>query len=555
MFDLFKFEDYCPVVLKIKTKLHGVQPFKLRKYQLRYLKHLREDFPDGIIRSINLKPRQAGWSTLIAGINMHAMATRFNERGIMLADKFARTSDVHGIYSTFVDNMDKSILPMLSANNTEEIVFDNPNRLERAKNPGLGSSVKSETAQDPNAGRSGTRMFAHLTEYAFYPYAAQIDEGVQNSVPLAPGTRIFKESTANGMGGDGLSFYEQWMAAERGDYIYKPFFVAWYEIDDYQLPIPLGFKLNKTEIELVTRCPEITDANLVWRRLKISEYANDPESSLAPEERFKQDFPSHPEEAFLSTGRPVFDTEKLKNQINELRNNPPPRVKIVIAQPNLKMFAELLTVYFVPEKGRKYFIGADVAEGLEIGDSSSAHIIDDNHRQVAKFHGKIDADLFGRVLVELARIYNNALIVPEKNNMGATTLNAIKQMGYLRVYVTAIEDELEQSKETSKLGWITTAKSKQKMINKLISSHRDDDNQILDIDLLREMLTIVREPNGDIVLNGKDRTVAVCLALMGTTQAFEPAKIFDPNKKEKLVFETKDLSRDRILKMEKQKYD
>lgn len=551
MFDLFKFEDYCPAVLKIKTKLHGVQPFKLRKYQLRYLKHLKEDFPDGIIRSINLKPRQAGWSTLIAGLNMHAMATRFNERGIMLADKFARTNDVHGIYSTYVDNMPKSILPMISANNSEEIVFDNPNRFDRVRNPGLGSSLKSETAQDPNAGRSGTRMFAHLTEYAFYPYATQVDEGVQNSVPLAKGTRIFKESTANGMGGDGLSFYEQWMASERGDYIYKPFFVAWYEIDDYQMRVPLGFKLNKAEIELVTRCPEITDANLVWRRLKISEYASDPESSLSPEERFKQDFPSYPEEAFLSTGRPVFDTDKLKNQIDSLRRSPPPKVSIKIVQPNLKMFADLLTVYFVPEKGRKYFIGADVAEGLEIGDSSSAHIIDDNHRQVAKFHGKIDPDLYGRVLVELAKIYNNALIVPEKNNMGHTTLNAIKDEGYLRVYMTAIEDELEQSKETAKLGWVTTVKSKQKMINKLIASHRDDENQILDIDLLREMLTIVREANGDVVLNGKDRTVAVCLALMGTTQAYEPAKITDPDKKERLILTTRDATRERIARMEK----
>jgi hypothetical protein len=552
LFDLTNFTHYAPAALVIKTKLHGLRPFKLRKYQLRYLEHLKNDFPDGIIRSISLKPRQAGWSTLIAGINMHAMATRFNERGIMLADKFSRTNDVHGIYSAFVDNMPRCLLPMIDANNTEEISFDNPNKDKRLTHPGLGSSVKSETAQDPNAGRSGTRMFAHLTEYAFYPYAASVDEGVQNSVPLAKGTRIFKESTANGMGGHGESYYEQWMAAERGDYIYKPFFVAWYEIDDYQLPVPLGFRLNKTEIELVTRCPEITDANLVWRRLKISEYSKDRESSLAPDERFKQDFPSYAEEAFLSSGRPVFDLDKVKQQIDYLKNDSPKPVNIKITQEHLRMFPELLTVYATPIKGKKYFIGADVAEGLEVGDSSSAFIMDDDHRQVAIFHGKIDPDLYGRVLVELAKIYNSALLIPEKNNMGHTTLNAIKQMGYLKVYMTAIEDELEDSKETSKLGWVTTSKSKQKMINGFIGSFRDDEIEVLDVNLLREMMSITREPNGDIVLNGKDRTVAACLALIGTTQVYEAATVFDPNKKERLIFEKKDKSREQIMK-EKQR--
>ncbi len=551
MFNIHNFEHYAPSCLRIKTKLSGIQPFKLRQYQLRYLHHLKSDFPDGIIRSMNLKPRQAGWSTLIAGINVHAMNTRFNERGIMLADKFSRTEDVHGIYSTMVDHLPLAVRPMIDTNNTEEISFDNPNRDKRLLNPGLGSSVVSETAQDKYAGRSGTRMFAHLTEYAFYPYAMSIDEGVQNSVPLARGTRIFKESTANGMGGVGESFYDQWMAAERGEYIYKPFFVSWFEIDDYQLTVPLGFRLNKAEIELVSRCPAITDANLVWRRLKISEYSKDRESNLPPEERFKQDFPSYAEEAFLSTGRPVFDVEKVKKQIELLKREPPKEIEVKITQKYLMMFPDLLTIFAAPVKGKKYFIGADVSEGLEVGDSSSAFIMDDDHKQVGLFHGKIDPDLFGRVLVELAKIYNNALLIPEKNNMGHTTLNAIKDEGYLRVYMTAVEDEVEDSRETAKLGWVTTSKSKQKLLNGFISSYRDDEVTILDINLLREMLGITREPSGDVVLNGKDRTVGVSLALMGTTQVYEPATVYTPGKKERIMFEDKDVSRERLLKMEK----
>lgn len=548
MANILNFEWYANNVLKIKTKIHGVQPFKLRKYQLRYLQHLKEDFPDGIIRSISLKPRQAGWSTLIAGINTHAMATKSNERGIMLADKFSRTNDVHGIYSHFVSNLPKPLCPMIDKHNGDEIYFDNPDKDARIECPGLGSGFKSETAQDKNAGRSGTRKWVHMTEYAFYPYAESVDEGVQNSVPLARGTRIFKESTANGMAGDGESYYNQWCAAEANESIYKAFFVAWYEIDDYQLPVPRGFILNKTEIDLLARCPEITHANLVWRRLKISEYSKGTESSLTPEERFKQDFPSYPEEAFLSTGRPVFDMERLKNHINFLRQNPPPIIKVNFTRPHLSMYPNLLTVFKAPEKGKKYSIGADVAEGIEGGDASHAKVIDTDMNEVAFFHGQLDPDHFGKVLVELAQIYNNATIVPEVNNMGISTLHAIKETGYLRVYMREIKDEIDSAKVTLKMGWRTTVSSKQQMLNTLIASYRDTNIRLLDADTLREMLRLTRKDDGNVDLGGKDRVVATCLAIIGLGQIYESATVYDPNKAHKVMYETKDLSRELILK-------
>lgn len=551
MIDLHNFEQYSRAALKINTKVHGLRPFVLRKYQLRYLQHLKEDFPDRIIRSVSLKPRQAGWSTLIAGINTHKMATQFNERGIMLADKFARTNEVHGIYSTFVNNIPLPIRPMIDKNNGDEILFDNPNKDQRTVKQGLGSGFKSETAQDPNAGRSGTRKWAHLTEHAFYPHALEIDEGVQNSIPLAPGTRIFKESTANGMAGDGEAFYVLWEAAQRRETIYKPFFVAWYEIDDYQLQVPPGFILNATEADLVRRCPQITHANLSWRRLKISEYSKTSDSALTPEERFKQDFPSYPEEAFLSTGRPVFDMDKLKNLINEYRSDPPQVRAVKFTKPYLSMYPKFLTVLEIPKDGSRYFIGADVAEGIEGGDASHAKILDQNLNEVAFFHGHLDPDHFGKVLVELAKIYRNALIVPEMNNMGHTTLQAIKEEDYLRVYMREVTDEIEDHKETSKMGWRTTSATKQKMLNGLIAAFRDDEINIRDVDTLREMLRVTRGDTGDVELNGKDRVVATCLALIGATQVYEPAKVFDPYKKHKVIFETKDLFREKMLKGER----
>ena len=544
---LLDFSWYADNVLKIQTKTQGMQPLKLRKSQKRFINHLQEDYPDGIIRSISLKPRQAGWSTLIAGINTHKMATSFYEKGIMLADKFARTQEVHGIYQTYVNNIPLKIRPMMAKNNSDEIFFDNPDTASRVEIPGLGSGFRSETAQDPNAGRSGTRKWAHLTEYAFYPYADSVDEGIQNSIPLAKGTRIFKESTAYGMSGIGESFYVQWQAAVNGDSIYKPFFVAWYEIDDYAIQTPRGFILTKQEIELLKRCPDITNENLVWRRLKLKEYSAGTESIFTPEERFCQDFPSYPEEAFLSTGRPVFDLNRLKDHINKSRQSPPELLTVKLSKQYLTMYPQFLKVFKVPVPNHKYVIGADVAEGVETGDFSNAFVLDsETMEEVAVFHGHLDPDHFGNALVDLAEVYNKALIVPEINNMGSTTLQAIKDRDYLRVYMRAVFDELEESKESLKMGWRTTRANKQTMLSKLVSFYRDQEIKINSVDLLKEMMNLNRESDGDVELTGKDRVVGACLACIGLTQLYEPAKVNVPGKPIKVHFENKDLYRDKV---------
>lgn len=549
--DIYNFQEYSQEALKIQTKSQGLQSFKLRRIQLKYLQHLKDDFPNGIIRSICLKPRQAGWSTLIAGINFHKCVTQYSHRGLVMADKFARTNAVHSIYSTFLDNLPNQLRPMVARTNSEGILFDNPVMEDRIKKPGLFSGFLTETALDPNAGKSSSRQWAHLSEYAFYNSASEIDQSVQNSIPIAKGTAIFKESTAWGMGGVGEAFYLQWQAAVRNDYIYKPFFVPWYEIDDYSLQVPRNFILNKEELELIKVCPEITNENLAWRRAKLSEIMANADSGLSASEIFCEDFPSWPEQAFLSSGRPVFDTVKLKIDINNLLANPPQELKIKITQITLSKYPHMLKVYNMPQKGMKYSIGADVSEGLIEGDFSHAKVLDENFIEVAHFHGKLDPDEFGRVLVELAKIYNEAILVPEKNNMGHTTIVAIKDAGYRKIYMTSIQDELPEDKFKNKLGWRTTAQNKMKMLNGLIASYRDDEIKILDINTLREMISLVRGERGDVILNSKDRIVGTCLALIGFSQIFEKAKVFDPSKKERLQLENKDLFRDKVLNKKK----
>jgi hypothetical protein len=552
MSKLFEFEWYAGKCLKIITKTKGLQPFELRDYQKRYLRHLREDFPGGIVRSIVLKPRQAGFSTLIAGINTHRMATEFHYKVILLADKHDRTNAVHKIYSTFVSNLPDEVKPMITTDNTEEIFFANPNKAERKTRPGLGSGIASETANDPHAGRSETRLGAHLTEAAFYQYPDSIDEGIHNSIPLTAGSFICKESTAFGVTGTGEAFYNLWNAAEAKDSIYRAYFVGWFEIPDYSIPTPPGFILSKSEVEIIKQTPAITNENLAWRRLKLSEYSSGTEKIFTPEERFKQDFPSYPEEAFLSTGRPVFDQAKLKAHINEMTMHPAALIDVKIKKPWLALYPQMLKVFKVPVPGRRYSIGGDVAEGVETGDYSNAPVIDaETQEEVAVFHGHLDPDHFGNVLVDLAEVYNNAIIVPEMNNMGHTTLEAIKKRGYLRVWMRSVVDEVEKSKETLKMGWRTTVSTKQQMISRFVARYRDGDVKIWDVSLLREMMACARESDGNVEITGKDRVAGMCLALMGLDQLYANAVVTDPNKKQQIRFEKKDMFRDVVLSKKK----
>lgn len=551
---LAKLQDYyyySQNFQKINTKLNGLQKFKLREYQLNFFKFLFDI--EGPKRAIVLKPRQAGFSTICASYFTHQMSTQMNYKCIALADKKGRTAEIAGMYKTFIDSLPEEIKPMIALKNTEQVSLDNPNELDRAMNKGLGSSVKFETGQDPNAGRSGTRKGAHISEVAFIRYMNEIDEGVANSIPLDPSTTIIKESTANGRAGIGKPFFDLWQAAKRGESIYKPFFVGWYEIDDYQIEPIRGFKPTKYEKEILKKYPSIIEANLMWRRLKLSEYLGDDEIEiLSPEERFKQDFPLDDEEAFLSTGAPVFPVDAVNELSNRLNNN---KISDIKDRLNLDSFLlknhwEGLQIYVPPRRGQEYFIGADVSEGLAMGDASSVAIIDQDYNQVARWHGKIDPDVFGHLLIELGELYNNAVIAPEKNNMGISTVLTIRNAGYGALYRESVEDQVTKQRR-ERYGWITTKFSKMAMLNCAIRILRDKVGKILDIRLAQEMGQVAREENGKVNLNGRDRVVAYCIAVMAREQANLTIRVQKP----KISKETHDTRAHEALKPRKESGD
>jgi intein/homing endonuclease len=140
----------------------------------------------------------------------------------------------------------------------------------------------------------------------------------------------------------------------------------------------------------------------------------------------------------------------------------------------------------------------DVAEGLEHGDYSSADVLElPSGMQVAQWHGHIAPDLYGNMLYHLGKWFNNALLGVEVNNHGLTTLVTLRDMNYPNLYVQHnIDDRGSNEKETKKIGWATTSKSKPYIIDQLSAELREGEHGICCKETVQEMQTYVVLENG-----------------------------------------------------------
>jgi hypothetical protein len=165
--------------------------------------------------------------------------------------------------------------------------------------------------------------------------------------------------------------------------------------------------------------------------------------------------------------------------------------------------------------GDTYVIGADVAEGLEWGDYSSAHVIHlKTGKVVAHWHGHTPPDEFGAtVLNDLGRFYNTAIVGCEVNNHGLTTNKYLKDWArYPNIFFARIIDERTR-RETKKIGWTTTIKTRPKMLDDLAMVLRTDDLDLRDRFTIAELRTFIRDDKGK--LRGSpydDRVISLAIA-------------------------------------------
>lgn len=492
--------------LQIKTKDKRVVPFVPNPVQVRYLDDLLPLWRMGELslrrlRELLLKARQFGFSTLVEALFFLDTVNNENTTTVVVAHDAESTEKLFRMVHLFYDQLPPEKQPRKKYSNKRELYFED-----------LNSSIYVGTAGARDFGRSSTINNLHLTEVAFYPDAEDLLTGLLQAVP--EGGNVFMETTANGIGD---FFNDEWELAERGDSSYVHRFFAWWQHEEYtwdpqtpedralatRLEARLTEEDRRQEDEL-RAAYGISEGQIRWRRRKMAE--------PGMRKKFAQEYPANAQEAFVASGNPYFDRDRLKTRL--LAVSTPIAPKIPSLYVRLTAAREHLEVYREPEAGRHYILAADVAEGLdEKGkdhDYDSADVLDaQTWEQVAHLHGRWAPHEWGLMLAELGFWYNTALVAVERNNHGHATIAALlhtanypEMKGCSGIYA---HEEFDESKDQSakKLGWPTTAKTKVFALDTLahgLGEETEGDERpdliVNSAATIGELMRYVKKPNG-----------------------------------------------------------
>lgn len=282
------FGHYAAKCLKIRTKSGVINNFMLNKaqgYIHEKVEHQR--LATGKVRAIVLKGRQQGCSTYIEGRFYWLVTHRFGIRAFILTHDNDATNNLFEMAQRYHEHCPPVVRPTIAASNAKELIFE-----------GLDSGYKLGTAGNKAVGRSSTVQLLHSSEVAYQPNAAEHAKGILQTVPNEPGTEIFLESTANGIGN---YFHEQWQLAESGDSAFIPIFVPWYWQEEYNIAI--NELVPTDEEQSLISLYGLSHAQLEWRRYKIIELSV---GGLDGTKAFMQEYPCTSTEAFQTTGEDSF---------------------------------------------------------------------------------------------------------------------------------------------------------------------------------------------------------------------------------------------------------
>jgi hypothetical protein len=526
------FAYYCEHCVKIRTKEGTIAPLILNRVQRRFVERITDQLlRNGKVRFVVVKARQQGLSTVISAWQYWWISQRKAQKGLVMAHVAESTTTLFDMYHRIHSNVPSIVQPATKYSSKTELVFSN-----------LDSGLRVATAGGTGVARGDMLNVVHLSEVAFWPetFAQKNFNGLIQAVPDKPGTAAFLESTANGMTG---VFYEQYKVAKSGESGYELFFSAWVESDDYRdASVPANFVRVPDEdavVELAKRLYDIDVDNeqLWWRRRKIA---------LNGADMFKQEYPLTPEEAFISTGRPIFNpdyiVERLKTPKTPIKTMAVEEVydhdtgkRLPLRKLRDHPRGEL-KVYHERDPKESYTIGADVGMGLRAGvkgrpsDPSVAQVLDSQLRQVAVWRGTVHPDVFADILVAIGYHYNEALLVPERNNHGLVTCVELRDQQYPNIYLDVSEGSIEPDRETLNIGVFTSEKTKPLMIDKLRAFDRNKEIEINDTTTLEEMLTFVVTESGKMEAEGgahDDCVMSLALASYASDGKWEAITVTD----------------------------
>lgn len=476
---------YIEKFIKIVNKDGELVPLKFNYAQNKLYdvikKQTQENKP---VRIIILKARQMGISTCVEAILNTNTMLNFNMKTGIITHQSSATANLFKMSKIMYQSLPNKIKPQVLKDNQNELVFNNTD------NTGLNSELKCMTAGSSGVGRSDTYKQLHLSEYAFWPGDKKATlNGLLQAVPNTPNSIVIIESTANGF----EHFKELWDDAVEGNSDFIPVFFPWFKMPEYRMTYD-GFDLTEKEKEL-KRIYSLDNEQLSWRRWCIK---NNCSNDI---DMFKQEYPSNPEEAFLSTGKCLFNKEQVINRIQKLKDplkkgyfkynyNSQKITNIKFVESESK---SLIEIYEMPKSGYPYVLGGDPAG---IGTDSFAGDVIDNTtgKQVATLEVELDETEFTRQMYCLGMFYNEALCCIETNYSTFPTKELFR-LGYTKQYLRTIDDIIDV-KIQDKLGFNTNRATRPVIISELVKFFSECIDLINCKKTLLQALTFIKREDG-----------------------------------------------------------
>lgn len=577
------FEYWCYKCVKIQDKLSKqLIPFRLN-YGQRLAAHAYETqrLEGRPIRVIICKARQWGGSTVtqmyMLWLQLYhykrwhsAIVSQFKNQAINIRSML---SQVISNYPTCVPRFHLSGFENLS--NTKYIV-------ERE------CKIQVSSAETPDALRSFDFSMLHLSEVGLWKStpARSADDLVQalySTVPYVNGTFIVMESTAKGIG---TFFHKNWLAAEEGDSLLQPLFVPWFALELYAkfrhenggqtiardeegLPVsaldnPEKFFHSLNDYQKAQWEQGATLEGIAW-------YAETQRGQQYSDYVMRSEYPGTPSEAFQTKSnryydalqvencrrnchQPIFtgnlrgDAEKGEASLHHLqltdRHSPNDELQIWIRpdDPNKASISDrFLVVTDIGGLGPR----ADWSV-VSVFDRQSLTSPDGTLERAATWRGHIDHDLLAWKAAQIAKWYDNALLVIESNTLETKDATRITENGadhfftvideiapfYSNLYMRSCAPEVAGDPPTKRYGWHTNVRTKYLAYDQSRASLRDNEFTEHDHRCCDEMDWLEIKPNGSIgaIVGQHDDIIdTTAIALYISTREMAPPKIRLPH--------------------------
>lgn len=486
----------------IVDKTKSTVPFFLNDVQHSFINLLNEKIKEHNegkllhLRFLVLKGRQQGFTSVITAYQLANTLIKKNFTGFTLADTADNVRAIFQDKAKYIYNQLPEILkPTEKYNSKTEMFFEK-----------LNSSWRINVATD-QVGRSRTINFFHGSEAAFWNCLISATQSSLGEALTKDSIQIL-ESTANGFN----EFKDLWDSGEWINCFYE-----WWKTPEYKD----NFESQEIKNKFLNDIDTKTETEWIWERLNWLKYKiklkdeqlywyHNKYKNYLNKDLIKQEYSCTADEAFLNSGRCVFNSELLmqrKVELQEQYKKTPYRQgffkfrwndeesKDFILNSTIE-FADspigMIKIYEQPKSHGFYVLGGDTA-----GDGSDFYagtMIDNTTgKRCATLHGKVDADIYTWQMYCLGAYYNWAMEAIEIN-FNIFPVVELKRLKYPHQYKREEYDRISKTYQ-EKFGWKTDRNTRPQIISEEQSFIKDHIELFTDITMIEEALSFVYDEN------------------------------------------------------------